>query len=133
MQRTGGDGNLFFAAGCAPAADRPHVIPPMHTFRFITMLLLGVLSAVSVPAGLLFGLLGLSGRFIDSSYRENVEAGVTWMAIGFAPLVPLLLYGYLGRSRKQPQGFPVVEKPADQRRDNPPMQRTATAGAGAVE
>jgi hypothetical protein len=84
----------------------------MDTFRRITMLLCGLLSAVSVPAGILFGSLGLSGQFIDSSYRENVEVGLQWLAIGFAPLILFGLCAYLGRSRKEHRGFPVLEKPA---------------------
>ena len=31
MQRTGGDGTLWFAGRCAPAADRPYVIPHLST------------------------------------------------------------------------------------------------------
>jgi hypothetical protein len=67
----------------------------------------GVISVASLPGGVFLCWLGLRGGFLDTSYRENVLAGLAFLIIGFVP--PALAFASWVCDKRGPEqrGFEV--------------------------
>lgn len=51
----------------------------------VETIVFGAVAVASVPGGVLLGWLGFRGALLDTSYRENVLAGLALLLIGLAP------------------------------------------------
>ncbi len=71
----------------------------MNAVREVIALVLGVLSCLSLPGGVFFLFVGLSGGLVNAEYVLNVNVRLALFAIGILPPIALLVWLRIWRGK----------------------------------